>query len=90
MGLAPLQLLAAASHGVAVQASDLCHQRNAAMPVLEGEKASEQAPRAFVGASNKVVNSPMLPSENASGMLLASGAGASMEEMLRALCCHGI
>jgi hypothetical protein len=48
--------------------------------VLAGEKAGQQAARAFVSSSDEAVEGPMLPGHSAVGVLSATRALTSVDE----------
>lgn len=78
--LDPLQFPLASGNGIGVQAGDPCEQGNASAAMLLGEEADQQPSRAFVGRRDQTVNPPMLFGDRAMGMLLASSAGAHMDD----------
>jgi hypothetical protein len=78
-----------ASNRVGVQTGDLGEEGDASAAVLLGEKADEEASRAFVGGSDETVDPPVLPSESAVRVLLAGRAGAHRDDTWGMLLRHG-
>jgi hypothetical protein len=75
------QLTPAAGDGIAVEPGDAGQQGNAAAAVLAGEEAGQQPAGAFVRSSQEAVESPMLTGHAPVGMLSASGARTSVDEL---------
>jgi hypothetical protein len=75
-----LQFALAAGNGVGVQASDPCEVSDPSRAVLSSEEADEEPAGAFVGDRDEAVDSPVLLRAGAMRMLLASGAGADMDD----------
>jgi len=72
-----------AGNGIAVQAGDARQQDDAALAVLAGKKARQQAARAFVRSSDEAIEGTMLSGDSAFGILLASRTLTSVDEPLR-------
>jgi hypothetical protein len=84
-----LQFALAAGNRVGVEAGDPGEMGDPAGAVLVGEEADQEASGAFVGDRDEAVDPPMLVRQRALGMLLAGGAGASMDYTPGMLLCHG-
>lgn len=79
-GSGVLQFALAAGNGVGVQASDPCEVGDPSRAVLSSEEADEEPAGAFVGDRDEAVDSPVFLRAGAMRMLLASGAGADMDD----------
>jgi len=71
-----LQFPPTPSDGIAIQARDPGHQRNATAAVLLGQEANQKATRTLIGQSDQAVDAAVLPCDRAVGVLLAMRAGA--------------
>jgi hypothetical protein len=69
-----LQFPQTPSDGIAIQARDPGHQRNATAAVLLGQEANQKATQTLIGQSDQAVDAAVLRCDRAIGVLLAMRA----------------